>query len=50
MQAVAAFPDLTVEGLFKHFIFYLDDGYVMQTQSWDWLSRRLAVEEGPDQL
>jgi hypothetical protein len=27
-QVVADFPDLTVEGAFKLFIFYLDDGYV----------------------
>jgi hypothetical protein len=26
-QMVAEFPDLTVEGVFKLFIFYLDDGY-----------------------
>jgi hypothetical protein len=28
-QAVAEFPDLSVEGVFKLFIFYLDDGYVI---------------------
>jgi hypothetical protein len=28
-QVVAEFPDLTVEGVFKLFIFYLDDGYVV---------------------
>jgi hypothetical protein len=28
-QVVAEFPDLTVEGVFKLFIFYLDDGYVI---------------------
>jgi hypothetical protein len=28
-QVVAEFPDLTVEGIFKLFIFYLDDGYVV---------------------
>jgi Reverse transcriptase (RNA-dependent DNA polymerase) len=28
-KVVAEFPDLTVEGVFKHFMFYLDDGYVI---------------------
>jgi hypothetical protein len=28
-QVVAEFPDLTVEGIFKLFIFHLDDGYVV---------------------
>jgi hypothetical protein len=28
-QVVAEFPDLTVEGIFKLFICYLDDGYVI---------------------
>jgi hypothetical protein len=28
-QVVAEFPDLTVEGVFKIFIVYLDDGYVV---------------------
>jgi hypothetical protein len=28
-QAVTEFPDLTVEGEFKIFIFYLDHGYVV---------------------
>jgi hypothetical protein len=28
-QVVAEFPDLIVEGVFKLFIFYLDDGYVI---------------------
>jgi hypothetical protein len=28
-QVVAEFPELTVEGVFKLFIFYLDDGYVV---------------------
>jgi hypothetical protein len=28
-KVVAEFPDLTMEGVFKLFIFYLDDGYVV---------------------
>jgi hypothetical protein len=28
-QVVAEFPDLTVEGVFKLFLFYLDEGYII---------------------